>query len=162
MLSARVLRLVRRPIAKLKLRDPTRPKPVAPTNGRKWKPGQSGNPAGRPPMSPEMKIAKKLTQAQFAESVNKLMYMSLDKLADTIKDTRNTSVIDGIIARILYKALSESSKAELNYFIERFLGKVPENHNIVAGNMNTALVDFLNQFTTNQGDDNGEEGSEET
>lgn len=123
----------------------------------KWKKGQSGNPKGRTPISEEMKKAKRLNQAQFALSVNKLMYMSLDQLADTIKDTKNTSVIDGLIARILYKGLTDSSRAELNYFIERFCGKVPDNVNL-NGNFNGGLVDFLEQLNNaNEGETDGEE-----
>ena len=51
-------------------------------------------------------------------------------------------MLDALIARILQKGIEEASKAELNYFVERFLGKLPETTNL-NGNMHGAIMDWL-------------------
>ncbi len=69
--------------------------------------------------------------------------MSMIDLELMLKD-KSTSVIDALIGRVLAKGLSDASTHELNYFIERFHGKVTENHHFSGGSIHGALVDFIN------------------
>lgn len=106
-----------------------------------WKKGESGNPKGAKPLPPDVKIAKKLTDEEFARSCAKLMFTSVEKL-EKIARSKESRVIDSLVARILQKGINESSRVELNFFVERFLGKVPENHNF-SGSVNGSLADFI-------------------
>jgi hypothetical protein len=103
--------------------------------------GQSGNPAGRKPISDDVKIARKITQYEFERICSQLFFMSVRRLEEVVADDK-TPVMKALVARILIKGIEESSRVELNYFIERFLGKVSENHNF-TGNLNTGLADFI-------------------
>lgn len=107
----------------------------------KWKKGQSGNPAGRAKIPEDVKVARKLTQVEFERICYNLMCMSTGRLAELVKSER-TPVLTALVARILEKGIHDSSKAELNFFIERFLGKVPDQANF-TGNVNGSLADFI-------------------
>ena len=107
----------------------------------KWKKGQSGNPAGKPKTPDDIKAARKLTQVEFERICYNLMCMSTGRLAEVVKSNQ-TPVLTALVARILEKGIHDSSKAELNFFIERFLGKVPEQANF-TGNVNGSLADFI-------------------
>lgn len=108
---------------------------------RIWKKGQTGNPNGRPKLPEDIKAARKLTQTEFERICYDLMKMSTKGLSELVQDNK-TPVLTALIARILEKGIHDSSKAELNYFVERFLGKVPEQANF-TGNVNGSLADFI-------------------
>ena len=138
-----------------------KPKPKVKTAGygrppehTKWKKGQSGNPKGKPPIPEDVKAARKLTAVEFERICANLFNMSSRRLSEVAKDP-STPVLTALIARILEKGLHESSRVELNYFIERFLGKVPDNQ-IIQGNLNGSLTDFIGGRTKKPKDD--EEG----
>lgn len=107
----------------------------------RWKKGQSGNPKGRPPIPEDVRAARKLTQVEFERICANLFNTSTKRLGEICRDPQ-TPVLTALIARILEKGIAESSRVELNYFIERFLGKVAENHNITS-NVNGQLADFI-------------------
>lgn len=106
-----------------------------------WKKGQSGNPKGKPKIPEDVKAARKLTQIEFERICANLFNMSTTRLSEVIKDP-HTPVLTALVARILEKGIHESSRVELNYFVERFLGKVPEQANF-TGNLNGSLADFI-------------------
>jgi hypothetical protein len=112
--------------------------------GKPFKKGQSGNPKGREPLSPEVKRAREFNNAEFTKSVNRIISLRRGDL-EKLVESRDENVLDQLIATIWLKGLKDSSKAELNYFVERFMGKVAENHNF-SGNIHTGLVDFIAQL----------------
>lgn len=111
------------------------------TGGRDIQKGQVLNPKGRPKISQEVREARKLTQVEFEKACGKLLFMDVDGIKALVGDHK-TPMIEAIIGKILLKAMNESSKVELNYFVERFLGKVAENTHI-TGNLNSTLTDFI-------------------
>lgn len=122
--------------------NPSFKKGQLPPTGRQWKAGESGNPKGNPcTLSHDLIKARKLSQVEFEKACGKLFFMSKDDLQVLIADG-NTNVLELLVARILAKGISEASKSELNYFVERFLGKVPDNHNITT-NLNGSLTEFI-------------------
>lgn len=114
------------------------------TGGRDFKKGVVTNPKGRPKVSKELKEARKLTSTEFELVCGKLLFMDVEDIKKLIIN-ENTPMMEAIIAKILHNALKDGAKAELNYFVERFLGKVPDNSNLnLTGNVNGGLVDLIN------------------
>ncbi len=112
-----------------------------PPVGKPWKKGKSANPNGRPKIPDDVKAGRKLTDIEFERACGKILFMSVEKLEELIED-ENTNVLEALVARILEKGIKESSRVELNYFIERFLGKVAENHNVQT-NLNGDLTAWI-------------------
>lgn len=95
------------------------------TGGRDFKPGQSGNPNGKPKMSPEFKALKCLTASEY----NKLV-----SSAFTLKDNEIQSLLDDPNISSLHKAFAHAvligrmtgDLNRLNYITDRVFGKVKE------------------------------------
>ena len=131
------------------------------TGGRNFKKGHVANPKGRPPASPELKAARKLTNLEFERICTNFFNMSIAELKQICEDVKHTNVLEGLIGRVLYNGIQKNSQSELNYFIERFLGKVAETHNF-NGNLNTGLVDLIQKLNSQGGYINGKGQEEKT
>jgi hypothetical protein len=99
---------------------------------------------GRRAIPEEVKRARKLTSAEFELTVSKIISMTRKQLENLVADDESNA-LEQLVGTIWLKGIKDSSKTELNYFIERFLGKVAENHNF-QGNFHTGLVDFIEQM----------------
>lgn len=112
--------------------------------GRPFKKGQSGNPKGRPEIPEDVKRAREFNNNEFTKAVNKIISLTRGQL-EKLVEGKDENVLDQLVATIWLKGIKDSSKTELNYFVERFMGKVAENHNF-SGNIHTGLVDFIAQL----------------
>jgi len=92
------------------------------TGGRDWKPGERGNPAGRPPVPADVKEARRLNQVELERVMNKYLYMSMRRLERKKEDSR-TRGIDRIVIGIILKG-TKGNVPCLNILAERLVGKV--------------------------------------
>lgn len=92
-----------------------------PGTGRDFLPGQSGNPKGRPPDSPEIKALKKLTKGELAVLLNKVLQSKPEDLK-TFKGT----VLELWLAAGATKAIQTGDYSRLEFLINRLIGKVPD------------------------------------
>lgn len=109
-----------------------------------WKPGQSGNPAGRPKGSvdPLKEIGRKIAEQRISSGLSIKQQRQLKKLGISFDDT---SVLELIMTEM---ALS-SNPAKIAMFLERTFGKVP-NVNLNT-NQNIDIVSkFKNKFTDSE------------
>lgn len=86
-----------------------------------FKPGQSGNPAGRPPGPPELKAIKQMTKGEFSLLIHKL----IDLKPEDLKDFKGT-VLEMAMASAMQKAIKSGDFSHIQSFIERLFGKVKE------------------------------------
>jgi hypothetical protein len=96
---------------------------------------------GRPKLSPEVKRARKLNQQEFDTSVSRIISMQRKQLEALVASSEE-NVLDQLIGTIWLKGIKDSAKSELNYFVERFLGKVAETHNF-QGNFHAGIMSWL-------------------
>lgn len=95
------------------------------TGGKDFLPGQSGNPAGRPPIPEEVKEYKKINQVKFIEMVNKYMFMDRASLL-AMQKSPNTKAIDLMIIALIIKTVNQGDYSRLNFLLDRTIGKVVE------------------------------------
>lgn len=90
-----------------------------------FKPGKSGNPAGRPKDGKAVQALRKLTHVEF---INKLeLYGNMTKKnLKTVVDDMDTLVIDGIFAGLLYDASVLRKDKARDTFFDRVWGKPKE------------------------------------
>lgn len=98
--------------------------PPPPVENR-WKPGQSGNPAGRAPEPPELKALKNLTKKELVDIGNMVIKGDVVKL-QKICDDQEESVLRVMIARVCMKVIAKGTMAELDILLNRLIGKVKD------------------------------------
>ncbi len=98
-------------------------KKLGKTGGRDFKPGQSGNPAGRPPVPKDVKKARSLNQFRLERIANKYLHLSKDELWEKY-ESGTTRGLDLLIIGILLKAVTKGDVNCANFFMERLIGKV--------------------------------------
>lgn len=103
-----------------------------------FKPGQSGNPHGRPPLNPIQKALKNLTIATYREVIEVVMTGNIDNLKAMIIDP-NTPALQVGIARSFIKAIDAGDYGVIERIAERIVGKIPDELNLNSKNMNANL-----------------------
>lgn len=93
--------------------------------GKDWLPGQSGNPAGRPPMPKEVIEAKKFNRV----ALEKLFLEWMDKPAETLQERfkdKTTPALEMMVISIIMSAIRKGDSMKLNFLLDRTVGKVKE------------------------------------
>lgn len=93
-----------------------------PSEDTQFKPGQSGNPAGRTPMPEEVKKLRKLNRTAFEIMLDELMYMSVEQLNAISKDPK-TPIVKMAMAAILAKSIQHGDYRRFGYLLEQMIGK---------------------------------------
>lgn len=91
----------------------------------RWKPGQSGNPAGKPPDTPEMKAVKQLTKAQLAEIGTFIITGDRDALQG-IMERDDETILRKMVASVCLKVIAKGDMAALDVLLNRLVGKVKD------------------------------------
>lgn len=95
------------------------------TGGRDFKPGQSGNPAGRTPLPEDLKSVKILTNTNLRARVQRLLDLPTDDLVAYAEDPKLTA-LDAMIASIVVKAVVNGDQQRLDFILNRLVGKVQD------------------------------------
>ncbi len=90
-----------------------------------FKPGQSGNPSGRPKIPPDILQARKFTQLELERVINALLYLTKADLQARIKDPA-TPMIEMIAASIMAQAAVKGDHQRLEFILARMIGRVQE------------------------------------
>ena len=88
-----------------------------------FKPGQSGNPSGKPPLPPAMIQARKHNQKKVAELLNSLVNMTdaeLEKAAGS-----DSPQLEQMVGAAFKKA-KQGEYSALNFILDRLIGRVTE------------------------------------
>lgn len=94
-----------------------------------FKPGQSGNPRGRPPLPPEVRRVRELTREDLVELGLMVFTGDVEKLRDIVKraESRDNppTPMQVLLATTLIKAIQKGDVNVVNAMLDRFFGKVP-------------------------------------
>ena len=93
------------------------------TGGRDFKPGDPR--AGRAPLPPELKDAKRLTKGMFEAMANRFLWMTPGEL-QAAHDDPKTPAIERLIISILAAGEADGDQARAEWFLNRLLGKVTD------------------------------------
>lgn len=92
------------------------------TGGRNFKPGQSGNPNGRPRTPPEQKALRRFNRSYLEERLNELLMLPPTTLA-ALKQNRATPMIDLMIIATIERAVESGDYHRVSFLIEQLIGK---------------------------------------
>jgi hypothetical protein len=96
-----------------------------PPEHTRFKKGSSGNPGGRPKLSPELKKINELTVDELKRTIAKHFRMTMEELTDVLHDP-NSITLDLVICSAIAKAIKEGDMGRAEYLFMRSLGKVTE------------------------------------
>lgn len=114
-------------------------KPVPPQLLRnKFKPGQSGNPKGRPPLNPIQRALKNLTVETYRDVIQAVCTGNLDNLKAMVDDPKISALQVGV-ARAFLKAMQAGDYAVIERIAERIVGKIPDELKVSSTNVNANL-----------------------
>jgi hypothetical protein len=108
------------------------------SGGRDFKPGQSGNPYGRPPIPADLKAARAESKEALERSLHECAKRSLKEIKELTKDA-SLSGLEALVVSIWSRAVENADYQRANFLLERMLGKVPEQVNH-SGSLHSMLV----------------------
>lgn len=108
----------------------------------KFKPGQSGNPNGRPPLTKEQKALRSLTLKSYREVIEMVLTGNLEELKEFAQH-KDTPVIQVGVATALLKAIKNGDASVLEMFAARIIGKIPEVIHLDSHNVHTSEKEAL-------------------
>lgn len=99
-------------------------------NDHKFQPGVSGNPNGRPKLTPLQREARTLTLESLRNVIEVVLTGTLQDLKELIEDPKTPAVQVGIATAIL-KSIKSGDPTVLERFCERLVGKIPDKIEVI-------------------------------
>lgn len=103
-----------------------------------WKPGQTGNPNGRPTLTKEQRAMRALTLTSYREVIELALTGNLEELKAFAQDP-DTPVIQVGVATAILRAIKNGDAGVLEMFAARIIGKIPEVINVNNTNTPTTI-----------------------
>lgn len=105
---------------------------------KQFKPGQSGNPKGRPPLNPIQRALKELTVESYRKVIETVCTGNLDNLKAMVEDP-SVSALQVGVARAFLKAMQAGDYSVIERIAERIVGKIPDELTVTSTNRNANL-----------------------
>lgn len=94
-------------------------------NLKPFKPGQSGNPGGRPKVPPDLKKARELNKNAIAKIILDQLNMTISELTKISKAT-DKPAMEVLAATLVVFARKYGDFSRINFLLDRSIGKVTE------------------------------------
>ena len=98
-----------------------------------FRPGQSGNPKGRPKLTPEQRELRKLTIETYKEVIELVLTGNLKELKEMAEDPSTPAIQVGI-AMSFMKAIKAGDYTVIERIAERIVGKIPDLVHVTSQN----------------------------
>jgi single-stranded DNA-specific DHH superfamily exonuclease len=95
------------------------------TGGKDFKPGESGNPKGRPALPGDVREARRLTRIEFEKTINRFLFMTLDQITEHLNDPATTA-LDQLVGRIVANAIRNGDHLRSEFLLSRTIGKAAD------------------------------------
>lgn len=90
-----------------------------------WKPGQSGNPSGRPPEDPALRAVKMMTKAELGKIGQLILDGDYETLVELAAD-KEASVLTQMFASVCLRIINKGDASALDMLLNRIVGKVKD------------------------------------
>ncbi len=104
-----------------------------------FKPGQSGNPDGRPLLPPEIKSARQVNQLEVERIINQIAFMNTDEIKILTKSSDEPALMVGV-AKIFEKLTKYGDLWAANFILDRMIGR-PNNAPMIDVTPSDKIID---------------------
>lgn len=111
-----------------------------------FKPGQSGNPKGKPKLDDEARELKRLDRDSYNRMLNKIGNLKTPELQAIINDP-NTVVWEKMIATVAAKAIARGDPSRMEALLSRAIGPVKTQVEMTGANGEPLAAIQINQLT---------------
>lgn len=125
------------------------PKGVIPPQLIPYKKGQSGNPSGRPKMSPDERKLVRMTKQEIARMLNMVADMTMDQMQERFRDPE-TKVLEKLFIKTLVDGLKGDSVKAAEFILTRTIGKPKESMDVSFIRHEVENVDGTKDVYTNE------------
>lgn len=91
-----------------------------------FKPGQSGNPNGRPQVPIDIKHSRAANKIEFEAILNKYVRLNTDEINAAMRDNKKP-MLEMVVAKVLAKAFNEGDTRRLEFILDRLIGTAPKD-----------------------------------
>ncbi|HND84198.1 MAG TPA: DUF5681 domain-containing protein [Pseudobdellovibrionaceae bacterium] len=91
-----------------------------------FKPGQSGNPNGRPQVPVDIKHSRASNKIEFEAILNKYVRLNTDEINAAMRDNKKP-MLEMVVAKVLAKAFNEGDTRRLEFILDRLIGTAPKD-----------------------------------
>lgn len=102
------------------------------TGGRDFKPGESGNPDGRPKLPEDIKEARKLNKIELERILNEYMHMPLKDI-QARANLPDTPAFEVLLAKIIAEGIKKGDEKRLGFLLDRVVGPVKAKLSLDGG-----------------------------
>lgn len=104
-----------------------------------FKPGQTGNPNGRPPLTKGQRVLRDLTLPIYTDVLKAVLMGNLTEIKAMITDPESPGIRIGVATAFL-KAIKDGDYAVIERIAERIIGKIPDTLNITSSNVSNTVI----------------------
>lgn len=106
---------------------------------KQFKKGETGNPHGRPPISPIQRALRNLTLDTYREVIELVLTGNVEAVRAMIQDPKTPAIQVGV-ATAFMKAIKDGDYTVIERIAERIVGKIPDVVNVNAINNSKVAV----------------------
>lgn len=119
-----------------------------------FKPGQSGNPSGRPKLSPELRAIRALDHLEVSRLISKYARMSYEEVQAANED-KTLPMVESCFASLFLKGKEKGDWASMAFLLDRACGKLPliletDEEKAARAELNALTDDELVKFLSAQ------------
>lgn len=115
----------------------------------RFRPGQSGNPSGKPKLPPELAAITSLTRIEAVKIISKYLRMKPDEAIAATQDP-NTPIIDKMILKICAEGLAKGDEKKLGFLLEKALGRDPVSTEVTESTEDKELREKLSALSDDE------------
>lgn len=105
----------------------------------KFEKGKSGNPKGRPPLTPVQRELKDLNLKIHAAVIKAVLTGTKQDLQDLLDDPEATA-LQLVLVKTVIRAIKEGDYSRIREIVQVIVGKIPDNVNLIlSGQVNTTV-----------------------
>lgn len=120
------------------------------TNLKFWKPGESGNPAGRPKKFTTLLKEQGYKMQEINDTISAMLTMNIEELKQIFED-ENATILEKTIANALVRGLKKGSLYQIETLLSRTYGKPREQIGIEGGLKFTGIeIEIVRSKSTNE------------